>query len=406
MARYFVHLPPDGSAPIFWRAGGDFAGEIFHYNLSLLALAAGDDPNVLLPAGDLVPKVVRFRFGPNRLQPFAYTPPGGSANEPVGLPIAKTNFEKFLNDPLGGERMNLSLPFYDEEMKLGPTGGGWMRKDNSEKAFHGGSDFVRSPRAVFDVCAAANGKVAAKPDANGNAGAPLVLSHFTSTGKEFRTIYQHLDIDSVPSGIKDGADVRRGQFIGSTIGKLGKPPPPATHTIHLHFGVAVKHEGFILDGKKVPELWYFIDPSGVYDYYEHDDVSNVNYLPPESQPAIFKSLIAGSVHTVQWQSQPLFKTIPIARSTAEYAKITRFQVRARRREDIGGTLPAEHEQLAVWLSGDSDFFLVPLAQARDRATEIELTALLRDAFFNGKRVRLEYRYVGDLRYIMAAWVNR
>ena len=82
------------------------------------------------------------------------------------------------------------------------------------------------------------------------------------------------------------------------------------------------------------------------------------------------------------------------------------QVRARQGENKGGTLPAEHEQYAVWLSGDPDFFLVPLAQARDRATEIELTALLRDAFFDGKRVRLEYRYVGDLRYIMAAWVNR
>ena len=31
--------------------------------------------------------------------------------------------------------------------------------------------------------------------------------------------------------------------------------------------------------------------------------------------------------------------------------------------------------------------------------------LLREAFFHRKQVRLEYRYVGDLRYIMAAWVN-
>jgi len=405
MARYFVHLPTDGSAPIFWRAGGGFAGERFHYNLSLLALAAGDDPNVLLPvSGTKVPKVAfDFGSGPVDVQPFAYTPLGGSANEPVGLPIANTKFEKFLNDPLGGERMNLSLPFYDEEMKLGPNGGGWMRKDNNEKAFHGGSDFVRSPRAVFDVCAAANGKVAAKPNANGAYGAPLVLSHFTSTGKEFRTVYQHLDITSVPSGIKMSTNIRRGQFIGRII---GKPPAPADHTIHLHFGVAVKHDGFILDGKKVPELWYFIDPSGVYDYYQHDDGSNVNYLPPESQPAIFESLITGSVHTVQWQTQPLFKTIPIARSTPDYTRIIRMQVRARRAENIGGTLPDEHEQFAVWLSGDPDFFLVPLAQASDRATEIELTALLRDAFFNGKRVRLEYRYSGNLRYIMAAWVNR
>ena len=36
---------------------------------------------------------------------------------------------------------------------------------------------------------------------------------------------------------------------------------------------------------------------------------------------------------------------------------------------------------------------------------LELVSLLREAFFYRKHVRLEYRYVGDLRYIMAAWVN-
>ena len=44
-----------------------------------------------------------------------------------------------------------------------------------------------------------------------------------------------------------------------------------------------------------------------------------------------------------------------------------------------------------------------LTQATDRTTELELIALLREAFMFNKPVRLEYRHVGDLRYIMAAW---
>jgi len=56
MARYFIHLPPDGSPAIFWRTLSRVAGELIHINLNLLAHAVGDDPATLVPdGGTLVP---------------------------------------------------------------------------------------------------------------------------------------------------------------------------------------------------------------------------------------------------------------------------------------------------------------------------------------------------------------
>ena len=44
MARYFIHLPRDGSTALFWRGLAGFARESIHINLNLLAHAVGDDP--------------------------------------------------------------------------------------------------------------------------------------------------------------------------------------------------------------------------------------------------------------------------------------------------------------------------------------------------------------------------
>jgi hypothetical protein len=282
---------------------------------------------------------------------------------------------------LGGESMGLSLPFYDEDMKVGTKGGGWFRNNNGDNAFHAATDFNISPAAVFDVCAAAAGSVEAM------AGGRVVLSHTTPAGREFRTVYVHMDLGTVSHAVGD--TVRRGELLGRT--------DAATDPIHLHFGVAVSAAAFTLGGVNVPALWYFIDPWGVYDFRAN------NYLPMTGR--IFESPIVGATHTIQWRAQPVFKTIPIARSTDGYKNIMRVQVRARRGTDLGGTFPAEHEQFMVWLKSDPDFFLVPLTQATDLTMELELVTLLREAFFHRKHVRLEYRYVGDLRYIMAAWVK-
>ena len=387
MARYFVHLPPDGSPAIFWRRLAGFASELIHINLNLLAHAVGDDPAALVPAGEtLVPPqdYVRFLVGATvipALQLFVFTSPGGNAGQSQALPIAGTNLQRFLDDPLNGDRMDLSLPFYDEDIKLGTNGGGWFRNNNGDNAFHAATDFNTSTTAVFDVCAAADGSVMAI------SGDCLILSHTTANGGQFRTIYLHVDLNTVPHALN--APVRRGEFLART--------DPTQVPLHLHFGVAVLCPAFVLNGAPIAAFWHFIDPWGVYDFRAN------NYLPATGR--IFESPIVGATHTIQWRAQPVFKTIPTARSTDSYRNIVRVQVRARRGTDLGGTFPAEHEQFLVWLKGDPDFFLVPLTQASDRTMELELVTLLREAFFHRKHVRLEYRYVGDLRYIMAAWVN-
>lgn len=386
MARYFVHLPPDGSPAIFWRTLSGLAGELIHINLSLLAHVLQDVP--VAPAGSALVDTQHYRefrtggVGPiviPDLQPFAITLPNGGIQ---GLPIAGTNLELFLNDPLNGERMDLSLPFYDENIKLGPNGGGWFRNNNDESAFHGGTDFNTEPAAVFDVCAAADGTVVNVVDTN------IVLAHRTPGGLEFRTVYEDMDPGSVT---RTAGAVRRGE-------RLGRISATQRH-LHLHFGVAVQVRNGLsdLNGVTIDAFWYFIDPWGVYDFRAN------NYLPTDG--LIFEEPIAGVVHAVQWRAQPVSKTIPIARRTDGYSEIVRMQVRARHAANVGGSLPAEHDQFLVWLEEDPDFFLVPLAQAIDQTTELELVKLLREAFFHAKSVRLEYRYEGDLRYIMAAWVN-
>jgi murein DD-endopeptidase MepM/ murein hydrolase activator NlpD len=393
MARYFVHLPPDGSPAIFWREIGNFCGLPFHYNLNLLARAVGDDPTSILPAwAELVPPHdYNFGEGTVRIQPLAFTPQGGNVYRPEALPIGP-NLRRFLDNPLNGEKMDLSLPFYDEDIKLGPSGGGWFTKENNDAAFHGGTDFNKRPRAVFDVCAAAEGIVTVRASENGKHGGVLVLTHTTPSGKEFRTVYQHVDMTTTPTDLKAGAAVRRGQYLGRT---------SDVSIIHLHFGVAVQGPSALIHGVNLPSLWYFIDPWGVYDYYEHDNRSNGNYLPPEGQADIFQSRISGSVHTVQWRTQPLAETIPIARNTEGYKKIIRIQSRLRSNENIGGTPPREMEQFQVWLKEDPDSFLILSSQPIPQNTQIESMTLLREAFIHEKPVRLEYRYEGAQRYITA-----
>jgi murein DD-endopeptidase MepM/ murein hydrolase activator NlpD len=389
MAHYFVHLPPNGSPAIFWRRLAGFAGELIHINLNLLAHAVGDDPAQLVPGGGaLVTPQDYVRFSTTStgttvipvLQPFAFTTPGGGVE---ALPITGTKLEGFLNDPLSGERMDLSLPFYDEDIKLLPTGGGWFRNSNDDGAFHAGMDFGTSPRAVFDVCAAAKGRILAM------AGDSIILSHTTTHGREFRTVYDHIDLSTVSHDVGDS--VRSGELLGRT--------DAAISPIQLHFGVAVQVSDGLgsLNGVQISEFWYFMDPWGVYEFRDN------NYLPTTGR--IFESPIVGAAHTIQWRAQPVFKTIPIARSTDGYRDIIRVQLRVREGTNLGGTFPTEQEQFLVWLGDDPDFFLVPLTQTNDRAMELELVTLLREAFFTRRRVRLEYRYAGDLRYIMAAWVN-
>jgi murein DD-endopeptidase MepM/ murein hydrolase activator NlpD len=355
-------------------------------NLNLLAHAVGDDPAADLPAGGTLVPAETYAFGTGagdrlNLQPFAFTGGPGGARQPRNLPLGD-KLRAFLDEPLGGERMDLSLPFYDEAIRLGNQGGGWMRPKNNGRAFHAATDFMPSDGEPFEVCAAADGVIQAK------AGGCVVLSHTTPGGREFRTVYVHMDLTTVAK--VQGDPVRRGERLGRL--------DAATDPVHLHFGVAVQGPAFTFGGTPVPALWYFLDPWGVYDYRDG------NYLPKTG--AIFHARISGGVHTVQWRAQPVFKAIPIARKTAGYVLVERIQIRVRSSDNRLGTLPAEQDRVRVWLQGDGADFQVPLRRAKDPTAELELATLLREAFLHGRRVRLEYRFEGSVRFIMAAWVRR
>jgi hypothetical protein len=386
MSRYFVHHPPTPTVePFYWRSLSLFADQPIHINLNLLAHVLGDSPTVetVEPGGGRLVPVQDYRTEDSGqivvrgLQPFAYTMPGDDPNRPRAFGIGP-KLQEFLDDPVG-EPMGLSLPLYDAGRLLGKNGGGWFKDRNDETSFHAATDFM----GVFDVCAAQAGTVCAAR------GQGVVLEHQTSAGRVFRTVYQHMDAATIQ--VSEGNPVRRGQLLGRPRKDLADP--------HLHFGVAVQPPA--ISGGPPPGLpagvlndWYFIDPWGIYDY-------RASYVPDDG----FQSSIENAERAIQWHTQPLFKTIPIARTTEGYSELVRVQVRARGRDNFGGSLPDETEQFAVWLDGDDDFFLVPYRAATDRTTELNLEALLREAFVHGKSVKLEYRYVGDLRLIMAAWVN-
>jgi hypothetical protein len=385
VSRYFLHHPPTATVePFYWRSLSRFAEQPIHINLNLLAHVLGDSPTAqtvepdggrLVPVQDYMTDGDNPRIVVHGLQPFAYTMPGDDPNRPRAFGIGP-KLQEFLDDPVG-EPMDLSLPFYDAGRQLGENGGGWFKDRDDEGSFHGGTDFM----GVFDVCAAQAGCVVAAR------GQGVVLEHLTSAGRAFRTVYQHMDAASIQVG--EDVMIRRGQLLGR----------PRKDLNHLHFGVAVQPPA-ISDGPPpglpaaVYSDWYFVDPWGIYDY-------RASYVPDDG----FQSFIEDAERTIQWRTQPLFKTIPIARTTEGYRKLVRVQVRARQGDNLGGSLPDETEQFAVWLDGDDDLFLVPYRAATDRTTELNLEALLREAFVHGKSVRLEYRYVDDLRFIMAAWVN-
>lgn len=69
--------------------------------------------------------------------------------------------------------------------------------------------------------------------------------------------------------------------------------------------------------------------------------------------------------------------------------------------------PPEKEQFLVWLDGVSnpEFFFIPLKNAQDKSMELRMVDILKDSFMNGKRVRLEYKYIDNLPQILAVWVT-
>jgi murein DD-endopeptidase MepM/ murein hydrolase activator NlpD len=415
MSRYFVSdTRDDDDQPIdatYWRERQGFGGLVgpgdsyerlragesvsrgsdpYHTNLNLLAHAVGDSPT---PLGQPVPsRSYSVRVGlALDLQPFALDPDGDPTKvAPVELVIGR-NLARFLDDPLRtGRTLDLALPFFDEDVVIGPTGG-WLRP-SGDRTFHGGIDFSTRPRRLFPVAASASGVVTTllyTEDNPNNRG--VVLEH--DAGGTFRTIYQHMDEDSVVVAVGD--TVTRGQELGRISAQI---QDDGGDNSHLHFAVAVRAKEFVYEGEDVPELWYFIDPFGVYDY-RHDTETYV----PRTKEGMWES-IRGAARSIHWSSEIPAESLPIERLTEGYQGIRLFQIRVRRNDRSGGELPPEHDQCLVWLADDRPFF-VPIRQATDRSMELQLIETLRQAFVNEKEVRLAYRFVGRNRLVTAAWAR-
>ena len=112
------------------------------------------------------------------LGPFATVGPGDGGIDPVGLPIA-SKLRAFLDDPLKtGRPLDLGLPFFDEDVVLGSSGG-WLRDTlDIERTVHSGIDFSTRPRRLFGVAAAQAGTVVALIyDGNAVSQRGLVIEH-------------------------------------------------------------------------------------------------------------------------------------------------------------------------------------------------------------------------------------
>lgn len=97
----------------------------------------------------------------------------------------------------------------------------------------------------------------------------------------------------------------------------------------------------------------------------------------------------------------------MAESTTTFRKIREIQTRVRRRGDPSpGKLPKEDDQFLVWLEGLTHYFFVPIKTAAEPTMELEMMAMLREAFLHDKPVKLGYRKKSGNRYISAAWVKR
>lgn len=96
----------------------------------------------------------------------------------------------------------------------------------------------------------------------------------------------------------------------------------------------------------------------------------------------------------------------MAEKSTSYRSIRQIQTRVRKKS--GGdpdALPGEDEQFLVWLEGLSYYFFVPIKTATNLTMELEMIAVIREAFMHNKKVKLGYRKRSGDRYISAVWVQ-
>jgi murein DD-endopeptidase MepM/ murein hydrolase activator NlpD len=289
---YFVSDNINGAEQFFSESTESYGGIRMSKGLNVLANVLGDDPQSLLPAGGTLVPVRTFQFetGSGSLQPFAFTVNG--SNEIKNLPLGP-HLQGFLNDPLGGASFDLTLPFVADNIGLSDHSGAVRAPGGS--IFHYAIDFDMNGHTFsgFDIIAPADGVI--EGYANGSS---MTIRHRASNGKEFLTYYQHMDPASVCDRWENGAQIRRGEKIGRVESYDEEGNPSYTH---LHFGVAVRGPAATINGVNIPEMWYEIDPFGVYDYRRNpEDAINYNYLPYNNMTVN----VQGIVHAYVFRTNP------------------------------------------------------------------------------------------------------
>ena len=317
---YFVSNGRPGPNQFYWAEVSEYGGINVIENYNLLAAVLGDEAAFTPGASGTVQigmqLVARQSFdfggGSVMLQPFAYFQEIGNLRTNImGLPIGKL-LNAFLSDPLGGAQFELTLPFRDPRvalsdrsalLRVGKNG------SNTVSTWHIAVDLDVSDhvREGFDVLAPRDGIV----EGNSRRGS-LCLRHTASNGKEFLTIYQHM-VPASKQHLRVGMAVSRGQLLGRVQSmrrvqnmKIWPPPLVKSYT-HLHFGVAVRGPSRKVNGVLVPELWYLIDPFGVYDYRrKRFDETKYNYLPEDT----LDKEVRGIRHAYVWKTNPPIGSLP------------------------------------------------------------------------------------------------
>jgi len=433
MTRYFVNTGVSRSAAAtdgvgrYWRAAQTFRGWTqagatyesiaasglpmsgrvrFQVNLNLLSQLIDGTPVNPMPGIARVAAPIDYPLAHREdpavaatdesvtiaVTPREFTGPTGLV---LPLPIGR-GLAAFLDDPLGlGEPLGLGLPFMDPDATVSQA---WIRDGDRNGAIHGGFDFsVREAaggrRPLIAACAAEEGVVVMLINNGGKQGG-VVLRHEPAPGVSYFTLYQHLRPGSVSLAV--GQRVRRGERLG----RIRRWIDNGNERSHLHFNVLVRSPVAVPGLNAASRPLFAIDPFGVYDDHVPDSGSDYAYVPRARGG--MRSAIRGADRTIHWAGDPPINAFSGELRT-EYLHIRTLQARIRTRNAPSD--PGEDTQFLVFLEGDSDFFFVRLKGARDLTMEVELMALLRDAFVHRKRVSLGYRNRVGGRYVSAAWVR-
>ena len=134
-----------------------------------------------------------------------------------------------------------------DELKVS-SGYGWRSSPcNLCSSDHKGIDFV--PGRGAPVYATMDG-IISRIDYGGSFGQHVYIQHIAvinNKTENWQTIYAHLEIDSIPEGIRVGGIVKAGTVIGS-VGNTGTSTGP-----HLHFEILV--EGEHVDPEKYLKMY-------------------------------------------------------------------------------------------------------------------------------------------------------